>query len=280
MISAMTINCKGKLLNCSKPLVMGILNVTPDSFSDGGIFLGLDAALQQAEKMLCEGASIIDVGGMSTRPNADVIDEKEELKRVLPVVNALVRKFPDAVISIDTVRAEVAKQCVEEGAAIVNDVSAGNFDAEMISTVALLQAPYIIMHNAGIPANATKPNYSNVVLDVFDFLQNKIAQCKATGIADVMVDVGFGFGKSLEENFALLNELEVFRLLEAPMLVGVSRKSMITKTLNIDAASSQNGTTALNTIALIKGAKILRVHDVKNAVEAVDLFCATTGVGR
>ncbi len=227
--------------------------------------------------MLDEGAAIIDVGGMSSRPGAQVISVEEEMQRVLPVVALLVNNFRDVVISIDTMRAEVAKAAIESGAAIVNDISAGTFDDKMIETVAALQVPYILMHKQGMPIDMQhNPVYKNVVIEVFDFLQKQVRKCKAAGIKDVIIDVGFGFGKTVEHNFLLLKNLSVFKQLNCPILIGVSRKSMITKTLSTNAEGALNGTTATNTIGLMNGANILRVHDVKEAVEAVKIYCSAT----
>jgi len=273
----MTINCNQTILDLSKPAVMGILNITPDSFFDGNRWNDEISILNQSRKMLDEGAAIIDVGGMSSRPGAQVISVEEEMQRVLPVVALLVNNFRDVVISIDTMRAEVAKAAIESGAAIVNDISAGTFDDKMIETVAALQVPYILMHKQGMPIDMQhNPVYKNVVIEVFDFLQKQVRKCKAAGIKDVIVDVGFGFGKTVEHNFLLLKNLSVFKQLNCPILIGVSRKSMITKTLSTNAESALNGTTAANTIGLMNGANILRVHDVKEAVEAVKIYCSAT----
>jgi len=269
----MTINCKGKLLDLSQPIVMGILNVTPDSFFDGGKWSDERDLLSQVDKILSEGAKIIDVGGMSTRPGAEIISIDEELKRVIPVIKLIVQHFSDAIISVDTIRANVASNAIENGAAIINDISGGTFDEAMISTVASLQVPYVVMHKKGMPKDMQQnPVYENVVTEVFDFLQQQVQKCKQVGIKDVIVDVGFGFGKTLEHNFSLLKNLEVFKQINCPILLGVSRKNMITKTLNIKNADALNGTTALNMAGLMKGANIIRVHDVKEAVEVVKLY--------
>ncbi len=271
----MTINCKGKLLNLSQPAVMGILNVTPDSFFDGGKWSDEKNILNQVEKMLSEGAEIIDVGGMSSRPGAAVISEEEEMQRVIPVIKLILTHFPEAIISVDTIRANVAKAAIENGAAIVNDISGGTFDEKMIPAVALLNVPFVVMHKKGMPADMQQnPVYENVVIEVFDFLQKQVHKCRQAGI-NVIVDVGFGFGKTLEHNFSLLKNLDVFQQLNCPVLLGISRKSMITKTLNIKTENALNGTTALNMLGLMKGAKILRVHDVKEAVETVELYSKT-----
>jgi dihydropteroate synthase len=274
----MTINCRGQLVSLSTPKVMGILNLTPDSFFDGGKFNGVDNALHQTERMLNEGAAFIDVGGMSSRPGAAIISEEEELQRVVPVVQQMVKRFPDILISVDTIRARVAKETVEAGAVIVNDISAGRFDQAMLETVAALRAPFIAMHMQGLPANMQQnPVYENVVTEVTDFFVERINACRAAGIKDVILDPGFGFGKTVEHNYTLLRNLSYFQHLNCPLLVGVSRKSMITKVLNIKAADALNGTTALNTLALLNGAHILRVHDVKEAAEVVRLVEAYGG---
>jgi dihydropteroate synthase len=269
----MTINCRGQLVSLSTPQVMGILNLTPDSFFDGGKFNTVDNALHQTEKMLREGATFIDVGGMSSRPGAEIITEEEELKRVVPVVHQMVKRFPDVLISVDTLRARVAKETVEAGAAMVNDISAGRFQEAMLTTVAALRVPFIAMHMQGLPANMQQhPHYKNVVTEVTDFFAGRITACYAAGIKDVILDPGFGFGKTVQHNYTLLRNLSYFQHLNCPVLVGISRKSMITKVLNIKADEALNGTTALNTVALLNGAAILRVHDVKEAVEVVKLM--------
>ena len=251
---------------------MGILNVTPDSFYDGGRYEQEKAILQQAEKMLTEGATILDIGGMSSRPNAAIIAVETELKRVIPAIESIVKRFPKALLSIDTVQSQVAKAAVEAGAAMVNDISAGSVDSALFQTVADLKVPYILMHIQGLPKNMqVNPNYQNVVQEVMDFFVKKLAHLKKLGIKDLLLDVGFGFGKTLEQNYQLLQNLNTFELFDEPMLVGISRKSMIYKPLNIKPIEALNGTTTLNTIALLKGAKILRVHDVKAAIEATKL---------
>lgn len=252
---------------------MGILNVTPDSFFDGGQFTSLDAILLQTEKMLREGASIIDVGGMSSRPGAQLVDETEELKRVLPVVELIAKEFPETVISIDTVRSEVARLGVEAGARIVNDISAGRFDAKMYETVASLQVPYVLMHMQGEPQTMqSQPRYENVVREVLDFFIREISRLRQAGVTDIILDPGFGFGKTVEHNYQLLKNLHLFRITELPVLAGISRKSMICKVLGVTPDKALNGTTALHLVALQQGAKILRVHDVKEAVEVIRLW--------
>jgi len=269
----MTINCKGKLLDLSQPIVMGILNVTPDSFFDGGKWSEEKVILNQVDRMLSEGAKIIDIGGMSSRPGAEVISTEDELKRVIPVIKLIRQHFSDSIVSVDTIRANVAIEAIENGASLINDISGGNFDEAMISTVASLQVPYVVMHKKGMPAGMQRnPDYENVVTEVFDFLQHQVHTCRKAGIKDVIVDVGFGFGKTLEHNFMLLKNLEVFQQLNCPMLLGISRKSMVTNALDIKKGDALNGTTALNMSGLMKGANIVRVHDVKEAVEVAKLY--------
>lgn len=268
----MTINCKGKLIDLSTPKVMGVLNVTPDSFYDGGMYKDETSILKQVEQMLNEGATFIDVGAYSSRPNADHVSEEEELNRILPIVQLILNEFPETLISIDTFRSEVAKQCIKTGAALINDISAGNLDENMLKTVAALQVPYIMMHMRGTPQTMQGlSEYGDLVKDILFYFSEKIAAARDLGVIDVIIDPGFGFAKTLEQNFELLNKLELFKIIEKPLLVGVSRKSMIYKTLDTSAQDALNGTTVLNTIGLQKGASILRVHDVKEAMEAVKL---------
>lgn len=268
-----TLLVKGKLIDFSTPLVMGILNITPDSFYDGGKNNSIEEALIKAEQVIADGADIIDIGGYSTRPGAADISEQEELNRVIPVIENIIQKFPDAIISIDTFRSIVAEKAIRSGAAIINDISAGNLDDKMFDTVADLQVPYILMHMKGTPQTMQQnPNYENVVKEVFRFFTEKLTVLKQKGISDIIIDPGFGFGKTVEHNFELLRSLSFFENLGHPILTGVSRKSLITKTLNINTANALNGTTALNTIALLNGANILRVHDVKEAKEVVKLI--------
>lgn len=267
-----TMNCGGRLVSFDKALVMGIINLTPDSFYDKSRKISPDEALKQAEKMIAEKADILDLGAVSTRPGAAEISIDEELYRLLPSLKSIRKSFPDSIISVDTWRSEVAKAAVNEGADIINDISGGTMDAGMFETIAELKVPYILMHIQGTPQTMQKnPTYNDVVNEVIDFLALRIQKLRLLGVADIIVDPGFGFGKTLEHNYALLKHLEQFKILDCPILVGISRKSMITKTLNISAEEALNGTTVLNTIALMKGAKILRVHDVKEAVEAVKL---------
>lgn len=267
-----TINCGGRLIDLSGGKVMGILNVTPDSFFDGGRHNRLDAQLKQAEKMLAEGADFIDVGGYSTRPGAEDVSIDEELQRVIPAIKMLKKEFPQAIISIDTFRAKVAKEAINAGAHIINDISGGEDDPEMYETVANLQVPYIIMHKQGTPKTMQlNPQYEDVVSEVLKFFSIRLQQLHALGVNDVIIDPGFAFGKTLEHNYQLLNKLYLFRMLEAPMLVGVSRKSMINKILKTKPEDALNGTTVVHTIALMQGCEILRVHDVKQAVEAMKI---------
>lgn len=269
----MTLNCRGNLIDLSTPKVMGIINVTPDSFYDGGKTFSEKEILKQAEKMLLEGATFLDVGGYSTRPGAEEIPESEEIRRVVDAIECILKKFPEALISSDTFRSEVAKNAVEAGAAIVNDVSGGTLDPEMYKIVAKLKAPYILMHMRGTPKTMTRlTEYENVTVEVLNDLSKKIVLAKAEGVNDIMADPGFGFAKTREQSFQLLNNLELFQKLDVPILAGISRKSMIYKTLETSSENALNGTTSLNTIALLKGASILRVHDVKEAEECVKLF--------
>lgn len=268
-----TLNCKGKLLILDKPLVMGIINVTPDSFYEGSRFVGKEEILKQAEKMIEDGADILDIGGQSTRPGSEQILADEELKRVIGNIEAIHKNFPDVIISIDTYYSKVAHEAVNAGASMVNDISAGNMDSGMLMAVAGLKVPYVAMHMKGTPQNMQKdPTYENVARDVLDFFITQKDECKKAGIHDVIFDPGFGFGKTIAHNFELLKNLPVFKMLDAPILIGLSRKSTVYKTLGITTEEALNGTTVLNTIAIMNGANILRVHDVKEAKEAVKLW--------
>jgi dihydropteroate synthase len=270
-----TLNCKGRLLVIDEPVVMGIINVTPDSFYSGSRQSGIDDVLKQADKMLTEGATILDIGGQSTRPGSEAIGADSELQRVVPAIEAIANRFSHSYISVDTYHAKVAKAAVEAGACIVNDISSGDMDSETIETVAALQVPYITMHMKGTPATMQQnAQYENVTRDVFDYFIKKIEQCRLAGITDVIVDPGFGFGKTIQHNFTLLKNLSVFKMLQKPVLAGLSRKATIYKTLGTSAEEALNGTTVLNTIALLNGANILRVHDVKEAKETVKLIGA------
>lgn len=268
-----TINCRGKLIDLSKPRVMGILNVTPDSFFDGGRYNEASALIDQAQKHLDEGAEILDVGAVSTRPNATEVSEDEEERRLIPAIKLLRTSFPDVIISVDTFRASIAEKAVNAGADMINDISGGTMDDRMFETIAKLNVPYILMHIQGTPATMQKsPSYANVVQEVFDALLETVHALRRLGVKDLIIDPGFGFGKTVEHNFALLKELNQFTRLDCPVLVGFSRKSMINKVLGTTPSEALNGTTVLNTLALEKGATILRVHDAKPAKEAVLLW--------
>ena len=270
-----TLNCKGRLLDLSAPIVMGILNVTPDSFFKGSRVSTEKALLEQAERMLTEGAKILDIGGMSSRPGAEIISEKEELHRVLPAIKTVIKQFPEAIISVDTIRSSVAEASVDEGARLINDISAGRFDAKMFETIAAMKnVPYILMHMKGDSPSTMQraAKYDDVVVEILDFFIERLGILRGLGVKDIILDVGFGFGKTIDHNFMLLKKMHVFKILAVPILAGLSRKGMIWKTLNTTANESLNGTSVLNVIALQQGAKILRVHDVKAAVETIQLF--------
>nr|WP_298991760.1 dihydropteroate synthase [uncultured Polaribacter sp.] len=268
----MTINCKGTLVDLSSPKVMGILNITPDSFYDGGKYKNESEILHQTEKMLTEGATFIDVGAYSSRPGAAHISEDEELNRILPVIDLLIKEFPEILISVDTFRAKIASETIQRGASIINDISGGNIDEKMFSTISKFNVPYIVMHMLGTPQNMQKnPVYKNITQEVISFFAEKIFQLHQLKVNDIIIDVGFGFGKTIAHNFELLQNLSLFKSLDAPILAGVSRKSMLYKTLDTSAKEALNATTSANTIALLNGANILRVHDVKEAVEAVKI---------
>ncbi len=267
-----TLNCHGKLIDLEVPKIMGIINVTTDSFYDGGKSFSEKDILAQADKMLGEGASFLDIGGYSTRPNAAEISEEEETRRIVNAVDLVLKKFPEALISVDTFRSEVARKAVASGAAMVNDISGGTLDQKMLSCVAEMKVPYILMHTRGNPKTMVRlTDYSDVTIEVLKDLSQKLALARKAGINDIIVDPGFGFAKNRIQNFELLNNLELFKNLSVPILVGISRKSMVYSTLEINASQALNGTTILNTIALIKGASILRVHDVKEAMECITL---------
>ncbi|WP_445749671.1 dihydropteroate synthase [Polaribacter sp.] len=268
----MTINCKGKLIDITSPKVMGILNITPDSFFDGGKYKNEADILFQTEKMLNEGATFIDVGAYSSRPGAAHISEKEELNRILPVIDLLVKNFPEIIISVDTFRSEIAKQTIQNGAAIINDISGGKMDENMFQTVAELQVPYILMHMLGTPQNMQQnPVYEDVTKEIIRFFSEQIFKLHQLKVNDIVIDMGFGFGKTVAHNYEILKNLALFKNLDAPILIGVSRKSMLYKPLEITANQALNATTVANTIALLNGANILRVHDVKEAVEAIKI---------
>ena len=268
----MIINCNSTSINLSKGHVMGVLNVTPDSFYDGGKFMENEKVLTQTKRMLDEGASFIDIGGASSKPGSDPVSPKEEIERVIPAISTILKSFPKAVISIDTTSSLVAEKAVSSGAAIVNDISAGTNDKRMLETVASLGVPYIAMHMQGTPKTMqNNPTYQNVVTDVFAALERFCNRATQLGIEQLIIDPGFGFGKTLSHNYQLLNQLEKFHSLGCPLLVGVSRKSMIQQIVDVDAENALNGTTAIHTIAAQKGASILRVHDVKEAVQVFQL---------
>lgn len=269
----MTLNCKGQLISLDKPLVMGILNVTPDSFYDGGRYQEPGEVLKQTEKMLLEGATFIDVGAYSSRPGAAHVSEEEEMSRILPIVELLLKEFPEVLLSIDTFRSAVAERCIHAGAALINDISAAGLGSQMMQTVGALGVPYIMMHMRGTPQTMTGlTQYENLMEAVLYYFSEKIAQARNAGINDLILDPGFGFAKTLEQNYELLKNMELLQHLDYPVLVGLSRKSMIYKLLDQKPEESLNGTTALHMFSLTKGAQILRVHDVKEAVECVQLF--------
>jgi len=262
----MTINCKGKILNLNSPIVMGILNVTPDSFFDGGKYTTENTILKRAEQILTEGAIIIDIGGYSSRPGAKHISEKKELERVISPIKSITENFPDAIISIDTFRSNVARKAIEAGASIVNDISAGEMDKNMFQTIRELQVPYIMMHMQGTPQNMQKnPEYKDITKEIIQVFGKKLNQLIKLGINDIIIDPGFGFGKTIEHNYELLDNLDLFSILETPMLVGISRKSFIYKKLGKNPEDVLEETTKLHEICLKKGASILRVHDVAEA---------------
>lgn len=271
--SKKTLNLKGKILDLSTPAVMSIINLTPDSFYPGSRALQEKEILRHAEKALNEGADILDVGGYSSRPGAEDIPESEELNRVVHGISLIGKEFPEASISVDTFRSLVAKKAVEEGACVVNDISGGELDPVMFDTIAELKVPYIIMHMKGTPQTMKQLNqYDNMMLEILGFLQKKVDKLIALGVSDIMIDPGIGFSKSIDQNYEILEKLKYFALINMPLLIGISRKSMIFKRLETDVKEALNGTTVLNTISLIKGASILRVHDTKEAVEAVKLY--------
>lgn len=268
-----TINVGGKLLDLTQPKVMGIVNLTPDSFYTGSRFTTETEVVTQAQKMLLEGANILDLGAYSTRPGASDVSAEEEAKRLLPAIKAIKSNFPNAIISVDTFRANIARLAIEAGADMINDVSGGEFDAKMFTTVAELQVPYILMHNRGtLQTMHQLNNYGNLMADIILYFTSKISQLRTLGVNDIVLDPGFGFAKDVAQNFELLNCFKQLEILELPVLAGLSRKSMIWKSLNIDPNNALNGTSILNTIALQNGAKILRVHDVKEAVECIKLM--------
>ena len=268
----MTLNCKGNLIDISTPKIMGILNITPNSFYDGGKFKTETDILNHVEKMLLDGATFIDIGAYSSKPKSEFVSETDEISRIIPVVDLVLKHFQNAILSIDTFRSEVAKRCIENGAAMINDISAGNLDEKMMPTVAVLNVPYIMMHMKGTPQTMqTLTNYENLIQEILFYFSEKVSLARSFGINDIIIDPGFGFAKTVDQNYEILQKLELFDILELPILAGISRKSMIHKVLETSAQEALNGTTVLNTIALTKGAAILRVHDVKEAMECVKL---------
>lgn len=266
------INCRGKIIDM-KPRVMGILNLTPDSFYDGGKYKTDSSILKQTEKMLMQGASFIDVGAASSKPSSEMITEEEELARITKIVELILINFPDIFLSIDTFRSKVARECVLRGAAIINDISAGQLDDNMLHTVAELNVPYIIMHMRGTPQNMqSQTTYHDIIKELIFYFSERINLARGLGINDIIIDPGFGFSKTIQQNFTVLNALDQFEILNLPILAGLSRKSMIYKTLQSTVEEALNGTTVLNTIALHKGANILRVHDVQEAMECIKLY--------
>ncbi len=271
-----TLNIRGNLLSLERPLVMGILNVTPDSFFEGSRVENEKSQLQKAERMLAQGASILDVGGYSSRPGAEHISEDEERKRVSQAIGAIAREFPDAPISVDSFRASVAEAAIDSGAAIINDISGGSLDDQMFETVARLKVPYILMHMRGTPQNMVKQTqYEHLIEELFAYFAEKVGQLQPLGVSDIVLDPGFGFAKTKEQSYEVLRNLGYFKSLKLPLLAGLSRKSMIYKELGTSPEEALNGTSVLNTMALMNGASILSVHDVKPAVEAVKLYLAT-----
>ncbi len=268
----MTINCKGTLVDLTTPKVMGILNLTPDSFYDGGKYKDADSILHRVATMLQEGATFIDMGAYSSRPGAEHVPEDEELARMLPVIDLVLKNFPDTLISIDTFRSKVASECIEHGAAIINDIAAGNLDDAMMATVAKYQVPYIMMHMKGTPQSMQKEaTYDDLIKDLRYYFSEKIDEATTYKINDIIIDPGFGFAKTVSQNFNLLNHLDLFQTFGLPLLIGLSRKSMIYKTLGTTPQEALNGTTAMHTVALLKGANIIRAHDAKEAMECVKL---------
>ena len=268
-----SVNCRGKLIDLSQPRVMGILNVTPDSFYSESRVAQTDELLRRAEKMIDEGAAFLDVGGYSSRPGAAHIDEDTERRRVIPAVEALHARFPEVAISVDTFRSHIAREAVEAGACMVNDISGGNMDSHMFETVAALKVPYVLMHMKGTPQTMQlNPEYDDVIMELNRFFARRIARLHALGVDDILVDPGFGFGKTLDDNYKILKHLALFKAHDKPILIGISRKSMLYKYLGGTPADMLNATTAVHMLALQNGASVLRVHDVKPAAEAIALF--------
>ena len=269
----MYINCKGHLIDLEHPKVMGILNLTPDSFYDGGKYKSAADIIKQVEKMLNEGATFIDIGAYSSRPKAKHISQEEELSRLLPVLELVMKEFPNALISIDTFRSHVADKAIASGACMVNDISGGALDEDMFATIAKLQVPYILMHMVGTPQTMQQNiQYENLIKDIIFYFSQKVFALRKLGVNDIILDPGFGFSKTLDQNYKLLQKLELFSGMNLPVLAGLSRKSMLYKLLDLDANRALNATTSVNTIALMKGASILRVHDVQEAMETITIF--------
>ena len=272
LYKAKTLNCNGRIIDLSTPKIMGILNLTPDSFFDGGRYKG-EAVLTQVSKMLDEGADIIDIGGMSSKPGASIVSIEEEHQRVIPAIITILKEFPDAILSIDTIRSEIAKEACDLGVGIINDISAGSIDSNMYGVLSSVNVPYVLMHMKGFPENMQDdPNYSNVTREIVDFMIKELGKIRAYNPTDVIIDPGFGFGKSVAHNYELLKNLNLFNILECPIMVGLSRKSMINKVIDSTPDTALNGSTALHMLALQNGADILRVHDVKEAVEVKKLY--------
>jgi dihydropteroate synthase len=274
--SKKTLNLRGDVIDLSYPIVMGILNVTPDSFYDGGFHNDEMRMLEKVGHMLTDGATIIDIGGYSSRPGAKDVSEKEEIDRVVPAIRSIMKEYPEAYVSVDTFRASVAEAAVSEGAVMVNDISAGSLDGKMFATIGKLNVAYVLMHMRGNPQTMQAlTGYDNILLEVIDFFQKKINELREHKVKDIIIDPGFGFAKTVDQNYDLLKHLNYFRLLNLPVLAGMSRKSMIYKKLNTTSEKALNGTTALNAIALMNRVSILRVHDVSEALEAITLFKTT-----
>jgi dihydropteroate synthase len=269
----MILNIKGNTLDLSSPKIMGVLNVTPDSFYDGGVYSNEKKILLQVEKMISDGADIIDIGGFSSKPGSKTISVKEEEKRVIPIIKLINNTFNKIIISVDTFRGEIAEKSLNEGASIINDISGGNLDKNIYQIANKYRVPYIMMHMKGVPANMqANPKYENINYEIIKDFSYKIDLAEKKGVCDIIIDPGFGFGKSIEHNYQILNNIKLYTVLKKPILVGISRKSMIYKLLKTDPSKALNGTTSLNTIALINGANILRVHDVKEAKEVIKLY--------
>lgn len=268
----MYINCRGQLVDLSTPKVMGILNLTPDSFYDGGKYKSADDIIEQIAKMNNDGADFVDIGAYSSRPNASHISLEEETSRLMPVLELIVKEFPDLLISIDTFRSDIARMAIDKGACMINDISAGSLDKNMFTTIADLKVPYILMHMVGTPQNMQQNiSYKNLLTDIISYFSKKVFELRKLGVNDLIIDPGFGFSKTLDQNFELLNNLDLFASFDLPILVGLSRKSMLYKLLNTGPEDALNATTVANTIAVTKGVNILRVHDVKEAVELVKI---------